>query len=280
LQQALPARSFGRVISGYVGSEGDKDITRWNVEHDSSAGWEISSRVLMDLEGFAEVDTACRALDHVAKENGLVVNARTGTHVHFGWRGEDIEEIKRAVGLVRLFEPALASLVAPSRVARFEGGRYDLSQPNPYCRPVSSVFSSQALRSIRSLDDLRRLTSSDEARYVTFNLRPLDYIQTVEVRMHHGTLEARKVLLWVSLWQQLLWAAAHPRRELEPVPDVAVLTPNRDLLALAREYLPPVEQCGQLEFLEALRTRRSEIVEQQWKRSPELAAWALTAASW
>lgn len=279
LKHVLPTRAHGAVYRDYHGSVGDKDVSRWNVEYDSSAGWEVTTRVLKDLPGFVEVEAACRALDAVAAERGLTVNARTGTHVHLGWRGKDIEEIKRAIGLVRLFEPALASLVAPSRIASFKGGQYDTRQPNEYCRPVSSVFSDRTLRSLTSMAELKRITNEEDARYVTFNLRPLGDIQTVEVRMHHGTLSAQKILLWVSLWQQLLWAAAHPRRELEPVADVSVLRPNRDLIELAEQYLPPVEQMGQPQFFAALRKRRAEIVE-QWKRAPELAAWVSESATW
>jgi hypothetical protein len=120
----------------------------------------------------------------------------------------------------------------------------------------------------------------DELRYVTFNVRPLDYQQTVEVRLHHGTLDAHKILRWISLWQQILWAAEHPRRELEPTADVRVITPNADLISLAREYLAPIEQPGQHEFLELLKQDRSEIVERRWKRRPELAGWVRASNAW
>jgi hypothetical protein len=275
LEHRLPSGSFGAVHAEYVGSErASKSPAHWNVEYDESAGWEVTTRVLADAPGFCEVDAACRVLAQVAAEQELCVDLRTGTHVHLGWEGS-IQQLKRAVGLVKLFEPALGSLVAPSRIARLnDDGRYDLSAPNSYCRPVSTVLNGDAVRDLRTFSDVTRLTGGDdEARYVTFNLRPLDHQQTVEIRLHDGTLDASKILLWVSLWQQILWAAEHPRRELEPVADVRVITPSADLLDLAREYLPPVGQTGQREFLAKLKQHRNGIVERHWKRAPELATW-------
>jgi hypothetical protein len=281
LAHRLPTGTFGAVHAEYLGSErGSKSPAHWNVEYDDSTGWEVTTRVLADVEGFCEVDSACRVLAQVAAEQDLCVDVRTGTHVHLGWNGA-IQELKRAVGLVKLFEPALGSLVAPSRIAHLNNGRYDLSAPNPYCRPVSATLNANAVRDLRTFSDVSRLTrGDDDLRYVTFNLRPLDHQQTVEIRLHHGTLDASKILLWVSLWQQILWAAEHPRRELEPVADVQVISPSADLLALARKYLPPIEQPGQREFLAKLRQHRSEIVAREWKPAPELAAWVRASCSW
>jgi hypothetical protein len=281
LKHRLPSGRFGAVHAEYVGSERSaKSPAHWNVEYDDTTGWEVTTRVLADVEGFCEVDAACRALAQVADEQDLCVDVRTGTHVHLGWSG-DIQQLQRVIGLVKLFEPALASLVAPSRIAQLTDGRYDLGAPNAYCRPVSAVLDAAALRDLRMFSDVTRLTNGDdELRYVTFNVRPLDHQQTVEVRLHHGTLDAHKILRWVSLWQQILWAAEYPRRELEPTADVRVITPNADLISLARDYLAPIEQPGQLEFLELLKQDRSEIIERRWKPRPELAGWVQASNAW
>lgn len=270
---AVLRRVAPQVISGYEGSEGDKDHTVWNVEYDQSAGWEITSRVLREQEGFVEVDAACRALEVAAARLGLGVNHRTGTHIHIGWLGRDVAQVKRAIQLARLFEPALASLVAPSRVAAFDPatGRYDISSPNTYCAPISTVFGRQEIDRIRSLDDIRLLAEADGARYVTFNLRPLPNIHTVEVRLHNGTLEARKILLWVSLWQQILWAAASDK-PIPDTPDIEVIRPAGDIIRLAQIYLPEARQPQQQALLQRLETRRKEIRD-LWRRSPELAPW-------
>ena len=282
LEHELPHGCFGGVYAEYLGSEksGGKSPAHWNVEYDDTTGWEVTTRVLEGLAGYCEVVQGCRALAKVARELDLVVDVRTGTHVHFGF-GAGVAELKQALGLVRLFEPALGSLVAPSRIAHLHEGRFDVSAPNAYCRPVSTVIDAQALEHIALFSDVSRLTrGEDELRYVTFNLRPLEHQQTVEVRLHHGTLDAHQILLWVSLWQQLLWAAEHPQIPLPMVSDLHVIDPSADLIALAREHLPSIEYAGQRAFLDKLRQRRNQVVERHWKRSPELARWVQQASCW
>jgi hypothetical protein len=282
LKHELPMGKFGGVYAEYIGSErgSGKSPAHWNVEYDDTTGWEVTTRVLADLEGYCEVVQGCRALAKVARELDLVADVRTGTHVHFGF-GKGVAELKQALGLVRLFEPALGSLVAPSRIAQLREGRYDVSAPNPYCRPVSTVIDAQALSRIELFSDVSRLTrGEDELRYVTFNLRPLDHQQTVEVRLHHGTLDAHQILLWVSLWQQLLWAAEHPQVPLPQVADQQVIDPRTDLMALARAHLPSIEYAGQRAFLSKLRQRRAQVVEQHWKQKPELAGWLHSSSAW
>jgi hypothetical protein len=279
LAAALPGRVAEQVIEGYAGNEGGKDHSVWNVEHDGSAGWEVTTRVLKNQEGFLEIDTACQALDWAAAKLGLRVNHLTGTHIHIGWLRRHVAEVKRLLAIVRLFEPALASLVAPSRVVHFEGSRYHTSEPNIYCRPISNVFSDRVIRGIHSWEDLWRVTAPADARNVTLNLRPLSSQSTVEVRQHHGTLEARKILLWISLWQQLLWAATHAV-DVPEVPDTMVLKPFGDIVQLASRYLPAADQPQQRGLLQRLAARRTEIREFQWKLAADLAPWVAATKGW
>lgn len=277
LSTALVGRVAPSVTSEYQGAGGDKDTSVWNVEFDASTGWEVTSRILSDHNGFSEVDDACRVLDVAARDLGLVVNHRTGLHVHIGWLGRNVDELKRAVRLAKLFEPALATLVAPSRIANFESGGYDLKSPNRYCAPVSTVFGERVLDRLGSVREFAEVARHHEARYVTFNIQPLDLIHTVEVRMHSGTLESRKILPWVSLWMQILWAAAN--REVSAGVDRSVIEPNGDIVALALEYLPDARQPQQQAFLQRLLARRSEVV-QQWALHPHLWPWLDHAGRW
>lgn len=282
LAAVLPGRVAAAVLPYYAGGASGgptKDSSVWNVEYDSSAGWEVTSRVLSNLEGFIEVDVACRALEEAAAQLGLRVSHRTGTHVHIGWLGQDVGEVKRAIQLTRLFEPALGTLVAPSRLVAFTGQGYDTSQPNAYCRPISSVFSRRVLESVRSLDDIWRIAGAQESRYVTLNLRPLSTLHTVEVRLHHGTIEARKILLWVSLWQQILWAAAH-RSPVPDTVDTSVIGPRGDIVRLAQDWLPDARQPQQKVLLQRLAARRTQIVEEQWRRAEALNPWLSAAQNW
>jgi hypothetical protein len=140
------------------------------------------------------------------------------------------------------------------------------------------VFSRRALEAVTTFDDLRKILGGDDTRYVTLNTCSLDQIGTVEIRMHSGTLEAGKILLWTSLWQQILWAASQDREPPE-VHDAKVITPSGDILALAREWLPPASQTEQRAFLERLARRRREVVS-QWRKKPDLEPWLAATKSW
>jgi superfamily II DNA or RNA helicase len=278
LSHAVLGRVAPSVTAEYQGSAGDKDTSVWNVEFDASTGWEVTSRILSDYNGFAEVDDVCRALDLAATELGLVVNYRTGLHIHIGWLSGGVQELKRAVRLAKLFEPALGTLVGPSRIARFEGGSYDLRSPNAFCAPVSTLFSESLLDGLHTTAEFARVASAHESRYVTFNIQPLQSIHTVEVRMHSGTVEARKILPWLSLWMQILWAAAN-RSDIPRGSDRGVIEPDGDIVALALGYLPDARQLQQRNFVQRLAARRSEVV-QQWARHPQLRPWLEYTTRW
>ena len=267
-----------QAIPAYAGGGGVKDCSVWNLEYDASAGWEITSRILSGEEGFLEVDAACSALEEAAAIAGARVNYQTGAHLHLGWRGDDIATVRKAVRLVGCFEPGLGTLVAPSRLTDFDGATYDIDKPNGFCRPVSAVVSERTLVSSTSIQDLVQSLSDHERRYSTFNLKPLATQGTVEVRLHGGTLEARKALLWVSLWQQILWAAEN-RDGVPPLTPRQVIRPVEDIIALARTWLPEARQPQQKAFLERLERRRAEIIE-TWKVHPELRPWLEGAAGW
>jgi hypothetical protein len=269
-------------LSNYLGTTGGKDYSVWHVEKDISAGWEITSPILKNEEGFAEVAEVCRVLEKAALECGFKVNWRTGFHLHLGWHpvsGQlNVEMTKRLLQLARLFEPALATMVGPSRVVSFDGSNYDLTQPNLYCAPTASLFTEAVLRSQASLDGLKSIAAVRENRYVALNLVPLFDVGTVEVRLHGGTMDASKVLLWTSLWQQLLWAAEYCS-SVETASDYSVINPNGDIIALAKKYLPDARQPDQLRFLQRLDARRNEVAT-GWRNSPSLSSWLSYPANW
>ena len=210
---------------------------------------------------------------------GLKVNYRTGTHIHLGWLGRTIREVRRAIELARLFEPALGTLVSPSRLVHYSGelNHYNPTEPNPYCQPVSTFYSRQILEGVHTRDQLLFLQNRDKSRYVTFNICPLERIYTVESRMHNGAHEAEKILLWVSLWMQMMWAAAH-RDSIPSVPDCKVIIPSGDILHLAKTYLAVGGGVAD-EFLARLGRRRMQIVD-LWRAHPELHPWLQYPATW
>jgi hypothetical protein len=96
---------------------------------------------------------------------------------------------------------------------------------------------------------------------------------TVEVRMHSGTIEAPKILTWLSLWMRIHEAAADSERYLGS-PLVRVRTrplcagPRGDVRDLAKFV-------GAGEAVAAkLARRRSYVMENSWCAHPQFGALA------
>ncbi|MBA4190271.1 MAG: hypothetical protein C0467_19980 [Planctomycetaceae bacterium] len=198
-------------VSGPVHSHPLKNkggpVTHWRVVHDSSAGWEVVSPILVDAPGFDELQRACKAISElVESSNGtLVVNHRTGLHVTLATQLNTEERLKSFVRLVQRLEPGLFTLVAPSRLYEFNPTTqsYSRRQGNQYCRPLRKLGDPAAI-------DLNRFVRDYENRYHSVNLiKSKDPVPLLEVRMHHGTHEFNKIALWVSLWMQIFNTARY-----------------------------------------------------------------------
>ena len=156
--------------------------------------------------------------------------------------------------LVAYFEPALYSLVAPSRSG------------NPFCRPIR-----RSLHELLALPSMRKWGehfAERERRYLTVNPSNLfgdERLNTLEVRMHSGTLEGRKILGWLSLWMRLVGAAegttALPegKRLFRDLPLSA--GPQGDVAELAKYVF------AHPELLRYLRERRGASIE-NWRHHP------------
>jgi hypothetical protein len=252
----------------------------WNVAYDSSCGWEVVGPKLINQEGFEEVKIACDAITDHAPTLGLEVNHRTGFHVHLGW-GMNPRWLQQLIAGAHQLEPLLASIVAPSRIAQFSRGAYDKTLPNEYCAPVSSLRDYRQLSRAQSFQDVKTLLAEMEQadrRYTTINLIPLLQHRAIEIRMHNGTTEAAKVLLWISLWMQMLHhfemlagagaSADRMRRRKSIAPDGCLVT----WLCENIPGMPP-------KFLERIEDRRQRI-KRQWSRSNQLREWVKTARDW
>ena len=248
---------------------------QWKVEWDSTVGWEVVSPILEGRSGLLELAEACVALTAAAKDLGLRVNYRTGTHVHIGWIAAPDFAV-RALRLVHLLEPMLRSLVPPSRFAAYDAETdiYDPSNPNDYCRPVEDVYRVRDFDADTKLDDIERMADGDA--HAMFNPVPLwesPDTPHVEVRLLGGTTEAEKVLPWLSLWMRLLWAAGQ-RRDLSgyDFDDPYVNFPALNIQDLLEIIDLPDESDN---FAQRLRRRQSEIFD-IWRNHRELRAWLPT----
>ncbi|HTA94232.1 MAG TPA: amidoligase family protein, partial [Polyangiaceae bacterium] len=220
----------------------------WAVKYDASCGFEVTSRVLVGAGGFAEVIDACRVLQDAAQTAGLSVSVKTGTHIHLAWL-RDFEAVRRLYLLATYYEPAIASIISPSRVTSM------------YAKPLR-----KHLTGVLWACDLRAWPTQG-LRYLGLNATSLFHSHgTIEVRWHGGTLDAGKILTWLSLWMCLLTKAqssgppADPRARVSSRP--LCVGPRGDVNELAKFLGLKVE------LRDRLVARRAHLLETQWSRGP------------
>lgn len=193
----------------YHESDDNKDIKeRWHVERDRSVGWEVVSPILVGEEGLTQVIKVCNKLTEFLEEHEfLKINYRCGLHITLATWLDSEERKESFINHIKALEPGLFSLVSPSRLFEFdpEDGTYNLTDHNRYCIPISG----------KSNEEI------EDDRYLSVNLTKMgidedDEPHLVEVRMHNGTTESRKIIPWISLWMHIVNSAAyHDCNEIE-----------------------------------------------------------------
>jgi superfamily II DNA or RNA helicase len=238
-----------------------KDNSVWNIEPDASCGWEVTSRILRGRDGFAEIVDACRVLETEFQGIGLRVDHRkVGTHVHLGW-GKELQALKQLMVLGAFYEPALMSLVAPSRVR------------NPYVYSVRNR--ARKLMSLSTMADWEEHFAGHHRKYLAINPSHLfEGYGSVEIRHHSGTIEASKILAWISLWMRVLATA----RQKDALPGSPYARPRT--LPLCRGERGDVAlMCDRLGVGSALRARllarRDQVVSRWWAQDPRFTQLAV-----
>lgn len=248
-----------RVANSAVGyNQGSHNV--WNVEYDRSVGWEVKTPILCGVSGAKELAKACSILQECIRQNGLVLNSNTSVHIHLGWNAK-LRTIKNLLHTHASLESSLASLVAPSRIALFNGIGYDTTKPNPYCMPISSFISGKKLEETRSFSQL--INTID--RYCTLNMHNLRTLGTVEFRMHSGSTNASKILLWLSLHQQILHAVSDSRYSLTAVQKKwkkrKVITPDNKICSRIAKICVD----GNTTKLQKLLKKRQDTILERWR---------------
>lgn len=256
------------------------DTTCWRVEYDSSAGWEVVSPILSNAEGLHELRRVCAALTELVETDpDLHINHRTGLHVTLGTRLDNDDGLRGFIGRLLTLEPGLMTLVSPSRLFAFRDGRYDLRERNTYCFPLRETLGPTPTPEMNPID----LFAAD--RYRTINLtRAYENVQTMEVRLHNGTTEFRKIAPWISLWMQICHQSRHdtdfdgtfgpvfPGGNCEIAPDVVQSEDIFALLASARVVLGP-------DMINLLTQRRREL-RPNWERAIPNRVKSWESAGW
>lgn len=192
---------------------------QWEVKGDSSircrpswgqtrVGLEIVSPPLRGKRGEAEVRQVLKVLNAA----NCSVNMSTGTHVHIGASDLNIDGIRRVVKTYASAQSHINGIMAPSR------------RNNRFAR----TWSGYEIERIEDMDTVQRMVEVAQ-RYRTVNLKPYARIGTIEFRQHQGTLNAKKVIAWVSLLRKIVEASAKSQTGVE-----VQRTNLRDLMTATR----------------------------------------------
>lgn len=164
---------------------------------------EVKTRI---LRGVAEWEAIVPRMLEVVRYCGGRITASCGHHLHLSF-----DEFKREPRVVRSlwnlfhrFDQVLFGLVAPSR------------RHSSYCRPMPSI--SKVLHGANSARTIRRVLSTYD-RYQAVNLTQLfEDAPHIELRHHHGTLDANKARHWLRLSLALVEHAVTRSCHAAPAP--------------------------------------------------------------
>ena len=151
----------------------------WAVKPDGTRGVTAEAvSPILGAETLSQCTTAARALASA----GATVNKQTGYHVHLGVEHYGLNGIAQLVINWAAAHDTIGALVAPSRLN------------NGFCRPISLLDAERTAEQVRN----GRVANINGGRYYSLNLASYDRHGTVEIRLHHGTLNGSKIKAWAE----------------------------------------------------------------------------------
>lgn len=220
-------------VSGYGATNPTDSSRRWQLKRDGSVsgyGLELVSPKLRGEDGFDQLERVCRALNSV----NATVDRSTGLHVHHDFSGLSFESMQRQLlGLIDA-QGALFEMVAPSR------------RSNHYCPRIGQTHR----------DAIARATSlSDFHGYFprgAVNVNAYPRHGSIEIRLHGGTTQFKKISAWVRLAQRIMDAAEVTVYDLSTM----------DARTLCRELNVPSDDADTLlRFVRVRETAEAALVE-------------------
>jgi hypothetical protein len=189
------------------------------VEYDSSISPESRYRGIRwaqieiktgKLDGIDEWEAVVPPMLEICKYFGLRVNHSTGHHLHLSF-DEVTEDARNARSLYNLYhrhQDTLFHLVSESR------------RNNSYCRALPNE--AKLLHGANSMRELRRRLSRLDRYYFLNTTRLVTEDEPrIEIRSHHGTLDATKARAWLHLHLAMLDHASRRSCQAAPAPLVA-----------------------------------------------------------
>lgn len=166
----------------------------WKAVHDGSLsnGAEVVSPILTDAR-LNEANLVARLLAGA----GARVGRSTGFHIHIGFNAFSSDTASAEENLSRFIlnyygaHHAISALVAPSRLR------------NRFCQ----ILDEHHARAEAEWVSNGNLASRFGSRYYSLNLESLRRHQTVEIRLHQGTLNGVKAIAWAQFVASLITAS-------------------------------------------------------------------------
>ena len=160
----------------------------WSVKPDGTRG--VSAEAVSPILG-SDTLTQCTTAARALASAGATVNKQTGYHVHLGADYYGLNGIANLVVNWAMAHDTIAALVAPSRLN------------NGFCRPLSLQDADRTAEQVRN----GRIANINGGRYYSLNLASYDRHGTVEIRLHHGTLNGSKIKAWAEFCNAMAEAA-------------------------------------------------------------------------
>lgn len=200
---------------------------------------EFRSPVFLDDTSFAVVEKFCRY-----KDRGLRVNDSCGFHLHLDGRQWDWQDVRKMLCLAKTFEDDFMRLVDPSRHRNSYCSAID-GDCDDWCDANSKEdFLCRLMRTPKhTLESCKRAAAPilfeghstnpsycgewEKSRYEWMNVVSWFTRRTVEIRLHHATLDFQEVRNWILLWQAIThWAQNHPVDLIEELSSPGDILPD------------------------------------------------------
>lgn len=172
-------------------------LRTWKIVSDASlrpgpnqAGFELVSPPSNENH-LGQITKVCEVLTAL----GATVNKSCGLHVHVTARDKDLKALKRLAALYAEHEPAIDTIMPPSRRGRAN---------SQYCNTLVTADHA-ALAAATDVAGIMRAVAPGKFYKVNYSVY---YRQgTVEFRHHSGTVDANKIIKWIKFVNALVVTA-------------------------------------------------------------------------
>jgi hypothetical protein len=197
-----------------------------SVSTNLNVGGELVSPILRGEAGIETAKAAAKALS-----NGAKVDQSCGFHVHIDVSDFTLFNFKNLAKIWLKFEDVMEFTIAKSRrgsarycasnLQNFRSYRDSDSSLSPAANQCKMDCAAlvRAFAAIDACTTIEQIVELFPGRYWKMNLRSFFRHQTVEFRLHQGTVNATKVEMWVRLMNYIVMSAKSTRGKVAPRKD-------------------------------------------------------------